>query len=523
MLKHVILALCGLLLPAVVTAVQAETVRPAAVAGFWYPGDKARLGAYVDGLLNGEDHAGGSQGQVRALIAPHAGYRYSGAVAGAAYRLLRGHKFNRVLLLGPSHHGSFHGLSIAAVTHYETPLGRIPLDLDAVRQLRASDLVTADPAAHREEHSLEMQLPLLQRALQPGWQLVPVLVGQLLPEDYPAAAELLRPLLDDNTLVVVSSDFTHYGPRFGYLPFPDDADTPARLEALDSGSLGYILDKNPQGFLDYKKRTGTTICGYQPVALLLHLLPADSEGELVTYATSGQLTGDFGNSVSYMSIVFRTPGNDASMPDPADSVELSDSDMQLLHKLASAAVEIAARPRDDATMQYLLQLEKDIPPALEEPAGVFVTLMKSGQLRGCIGSGRPVYPLYQAVVTSAIQAASSDHRYTPVQPDELEGMDIEVSVMTRPVSVDSYLDFVLGEDGIILEKDGHTALFLPEVPVKYNWNREQLLNQLAMKAGLPGVAWKEGASFKVFRTRKFSAPYEVAAHPGCCLQDFPAY
>ena len=200
MLKRVILILCGLLLPAVVTAGQPDIVRPAAVAGSWYPGDKAQLGAYVDSLLNGENHAGSTQEQVLALIAPHAGYRYSGAVAGAAYRLVRGRKFSRVLLLAPAHHVRFHGLSIADVTHYETPLGRIPLDLDAIRQLRPSSLVTAIPAAHREEHSLEMQLPLLQRALQPGWQLVPVLVGQLLQEDYPAAAEVLRPLLDDNTL-----------------------------------------------------------------------------------------------------------------------------------------------------------------------------------------------------------------------------------------------------------------------------------------------------------------------------------
>jgi len=345
MLKRVILILCGLLLPAVVTAGQPDIVRPAAVAGSWYPGDKAQLGAFVGSLLNGENHAGSTQGQVRALIAPHAGYRYSGAVAGAAYRLVRGREFSRVLLLGPAHHVRFHGLSIADVTHYETPLGRIPLDLDAIRQLRPSSLVTAIPAAHREEHSLEMQLPLLQRALQPGWQLVPVLVGQLLQEDYPAAAELLRPLLDDNTLVVVSSDFTHYGPRFGYLPFPDDKDTPARLEVLDAGSLGYILDKNPQGFLDYKNRTGTTICGYQPVALLLHLLPADSKGELVTYATSGQLTGDFENSVSYLSIVFHSPENDSILTDPADPAELSEKDMHLLHKLASAAVGMAARPQ----------------------------------------------------------------------------------------------------------------------------------------------------------------------------------
>jgi AmmeMemoRadiSam system protein B/AmmeMemoRadiSam system protein A len=512
MLKNISLIICGLMLPAFVTAGQAETVRHAAVAGSWYPGDEAQLGAYVDKLLNGESRTEGMQGPVRALISPHAGYRYSGAVAGAGYRLVRGRKFSRVLLLGPSHHTGFHGLSIADVTHYETPLGRIPLDQDAIRQLRTSSLVKTEPTAHREEHSLEMQLPLLQRALQPGWQLVPVLVGQLEPEDYRAAVELLRPLLGENTLVIVSSDFTHYGPRFGYLPFPNDKDTAARLEVLDMVGLSFIQDKDLQGFLDYKNSTGITICGYRPIALLLHLLPEDSRGELVSYATSGKLTGSYANSVSYMSIAFRAPENDADVSDPPDPVNLSDEDMQLLHKLASAAVEIAARPQDVATMQYLEQLQDKVPPELEVPTGVFVTLMKSGQLRGCIGSNGSKYPLYQAVISSGIHAASRDPRFTPVRPEELDGMDINVSVMTNPERVDSYRDFELGEDGVILEKDGHTALFLPEVPVKYHWNREQMLNQLAMKAGLPEDAWKEGASFKIFHTRKISAPYAVPEH-----------
>jgi AmmeMemoRadiSam system protein B/AmmeMemoRadiSam system protein A len=512
MLKNISLIICGLMLPAFVTAGQAETVRHAAVAGSWYPGDEAQLGAYVDKLLNGESRTEGMQGPVRALISPHAGYRYSGAVAGAGYRLVRGRKFSRVLLLGPSHHTGFHGLSIADVTHYETPLGRIPLDQDAIRQLRTSSLVKTEPTAHREEHSLEMQLPLLQRALQPGWQLVPVLVGQLEPEDYRAAAELLRPLLDENTLVIVSSDFTHYGPRFGYLPFPNDEDTADRLEELDMVGLSFILDRDPQGFLDYTNSTGITICGYRPIALLLHLLPEDSRGELVSYATSGKLTGSYANSVSYMSIAFRAPENDADVSDPPDPVNLSDEDMQLLHKLASAAVEIAARPQDVATMQYLEQLQDKVPPELEVPTGVFVTLMKSGQLRGCIGSNGSKYPLYQAVISSGIHAASRDPRFTPVRPEELDGMDINVSVMTNPERVDSYRDFELGEDGVILEKDGHTALFLPEVPVKYHWNREEMLNQLAMKAGLPEDAWKEGASFKIFHTRKISAPYAVPEH-----------
>ena len=512
MLRRLITLLCGLMLATVAMAEpvdQIETVRPAAVAGSWYPGDKEQLSAYVDDLLKGESHTDDKQGMVRAIISPHAGYRYSGAVAADGFRLVRGHAYKRVLLLGPSHYGRFHGMSIADVTHYETPLGRIPLDLSAIERLRASSLVTTNSAADREEHSLEMQLPMLQRALQPGWQLVPVLVGQLEPEDYAAAAELLRPLLDDGTVIVVSSDFTHYGPRFGYRPFPHDDDTAARLEALDYGSLGYILDKDPQGFLDYQARTGTTICGYRAIALLLHLLQDDSQGELVTYATSGKLMGDYENSVSYLSIVFRRPKNDVITAKQPESGELSVEDMHLLHKLASAAVEAAARPQEEAAMQHLEQLLQNIPPELKEPSAAFVTLFRDGQVRGCIGSTRPLYPLYQAVVSSGIHAARNDGRFTPLLPEELEGLDVEISVLTYPVSVGSYQDFVLGKEGVILEKNGRNAVFLPEVPVKYKWNREQMLNQLARKAGLPADAWKEGASFKTFRTQSFSAPYAV--------------
>jgi hypothetical protein len=356
-----------------------------------------------------------------------------------------------------------------------------------------------------------MQLPLLQRALQPGWQLVPVLVGQLSPEDYPAAAELLRPLLDDDTLVVVSSDFTHYGPRFGYRPFPNDDLTAARLEALDTGSLDAILDKDPQGFLDYKARTGITICGYEPIALLLQLLPADSHGKVVSYATSGKLTGNYENSVSYMSIVFRGPENDSATVKQPGSGEFSVEDMHLLHRLASAAVETSLKPQDEAASQRLEQLLQDIPPKLKEPAAAFVTLMNHGQVRGCIGSITPANPIYKVAVIGGLRAAR-DRRFAPLLPEELEELDVEISVLTRPESAGSWRDFVLGEEGVILEKDGHAAVFLPEVPEKYHWNREQMLSQLAQKAGLPADAWKDGARFKTFRTRTFGAPYAATGH-----------
>lgn len=513
MLNRLSLLLFGLLLVATSVTGQGDKVRPMAVAGTWYPGDEIQLTRYVDDLLQAASQTDDEQqqGAIRAIISPHAGYRYSGSVAADGYRLLRGQAYKRVLLLGPTHHGWFHGLSIADVTHYETPLGSIPLDLTAIQQLRSSSLVSADPSAHRKEHSLEMQLPFLQRTLQPGWQLVPVLVGQLEAEDYQAVAKLLQPLVNDDTLIVVSSDFTHFGLNYGYRPFPADKDTAARLESLDRGSLEFILEKDPQGFLDYKIRTGTTICGFRPIALLLHLLPADVKGRLISYTTSGALMRDYRNSVSYMSIVFRE-SNSADTEKRFNPIGLSEKNLQLLHKLASAAVEVVTKPQDEVAWQRLQKIQESVPRELKIDAGAFVTLWKDGRLRGCIGHNKDDYPLYQAMVASGINAARNDVRFLPLRPEELAGLEVEISVLTPPEQVDSYRDFIFGEEGIILEKDGHAALFLPEAAEKYSWNQEQMLKRLALKAGLSDDAWEEGASFKTFRTQTYSAPFPIWDH-----------
>jgi AmmeMemoRadiSam system protein B len=283
-----------------------DLVRPSALAGGWYPSDPETLAAYVDAALGTADPCRPC-GEIRALVVPHAGYRYSGATAAAAFALVRGRSFKRVLLLAPSHRSPFHGLSIADVTAYETPLGRVPLDREVVAGLRASPLVSADPMAHTAEHAIEIELPMLQRALAPGWRLLPILVGRMEATDYQAAADLLRPLADSETLLVVSSDFTHYGPRFGYLPFPLNEDTPDNIRSLDEGALQRIHALDATALLDYQARTGVTICGYRALALLLALLPAGAEVHRIAYATSGGMTGDFRNSVSYLGLVATSP------------------------------------------------------------------------------------------------------------------------------------------------------------------------------------------------------------------------
>lgn len=326
-----------------------ERVRPSARAGTWYPADPQVLLEQVNGLLAGVAPTA-PEGPVRALVVPHAGYSYSGPTAAAAFALVRDQTYRRVLVLAPSHRGDFHGLSIADLDAYATPLRQVPLDLESVNRLRRSSLVGADPWAHQEEHAIEIELPFLQRALTPRWTLVPILVGRLEPSDYPALADLLRPLVDGDTLVVVSSDFTHYGARFGFQPFPSGPQAPERIRALDEGAIALLIAHDGPGLLDYQARTGITICGYRPLALLLHLLPPRARVVPLAYATSGAVTGDWRSSVSYAALAVTTPTTGSTAPAPTlrAQASLTPGDLERLHGIAILGVKAAVLGQSDA-------------------------------------------------------------------------------------------------------------------------------------------------------------------------------
>jgi len=487
-----------------------DLVRPSALAGTWYPGDPKELAQRVDELLS-EAAPATPPGTIRALVVPHAGYAYSGRIAAAAFALVRGRQYRRVLLLAPSHHADFRGLSIAGVDAYSTPLGKVPLDGEAVARLRQSSLVRADPWAHQKEHAIEIELPFLQRALGSGWGLVPILVGALEPQDYPEIADLLRPLVDDETLVVVSSDFTHYGARFGYQPFPPDAQAPERILALDEGAIAQVLARDGPGLLDYQARTGITVCGIRPLALLLHLLPADARVERIAYGTSGELTGDWRSSVSYVALAV------TGSADPAETTaEAIDDigqegwtapDLEQLHRIAVLGVEAAVDGLPQSLEAEIAEVLAGLPPRLNEPAGAFVTLWSRGRLRGCVGHVPNDLPLSKAVLQSAYQAARRDHRFEPVTAAELSGLEVEINVLSVPQPIESIDAFRIGEHGITLRKGDRYALYLPEVAPHMGWDRDTTLSQLALKAGLPADGWREGATFEVFTTIEYKAPY----------------
>lgn len=521
-----VLVLLGAGLVAGAAAPAAQSVREAAVAGSWYSDRPATLAAYLDGLLDPSPRAL-DPAQLRALVLPHAGYRFSGQTAAVGLAPLHGRAYRRVVVIGPSHYSPFHGVSVADVGAYRTPLGDIALDRGAVGELRETlgggdgGLFHVDPRAHRREHSIEMTLPLLQRALRPGWQLVPVLVGQLREADYPLLAAALKPLLTDQTLLVVSSDFTHYGANFGYRPFPPDQRAAARIDELDHGAFDLMVARDWRGLLDYRRRTGITICGLNPVAVLLALLPDGARVEELAYTTSAAASGDYRHSVSYFAIAVLVdepladapgaataaaddPHGDSDDASSGTRAALTRQQLALLHRRALDGIDMAVLGVDEPTR---VPRTAALPDALTAPSGAFVTLKSNGRLRGCIGYIAPIEPMDRAVLENGFNAAGNDRRFRPVRPTELPGLEVEVSVLTPPRPIASYRDFEVGKQGIILTKDGRSAVFLPEVATEQGWTREQTLGRLSLKAGLPSDAWKDGASFEVFESQTYTAPY----------------
>jgi AmmeMemoRadiSam system protein B len=279
-------------------------VRRAAVAGMFYDSNPQRLTEEIRKYLKNA-HPENVEGEIISLISPHAGYVYSGQAAAFGYKLLEKNRLKRAVILAPTHQVGFRGVSIPDVTSYETPLGLVKLDRGACDMLRKETLFSSIPEAHSREHSLEVQLPFLQVCLGDDFTLVPMIVGQLHDRDYSVIAGSLSKIVKRGDVVIVSSDFTHQGPRFGYVPYRTDIRE--NIKKLDLGAVDLILEKDSGKFIDYIKDTGATICGRCPIGILLELLPTDAEGRLLDYYTSGDITGDERDTVSYVSLVFSSP------------------------------------------------------------------------------------------------------------------------------------------------------------------------------------------------------------------------
>ena len=489
-------------------AAEGKVVLDSALAGSWYTSDAEALRGQLRGYLQKAQSK--EHDKVIALILPHAGYRYSGAMAMAGVKTLGQRQYKRIVVMGPSHRLAMNNvLSVPDVTHYRTPLGETALDTEFISELRQHRLFVSIPTVHQQEHSVQIEVPVLQY-VQKDFQLVPIVVGRLDEAAIGEAARILRGLIDANTLVVASSDFTHYGDSFGYVPFKEEI--AENLKKLDLGAYEFIEGRDRAGFVKYCERTGATICGSMPIAVLLEMLPTDSAPVPAGYDTSGRLLGDFSSSVSYMSVAFTGEWSPAKrVIAEQGEAELSEADKKQLLLLARRSFTHYIEHKEVADAQAL---GITLTEAMKPPRATFVTLKKHGNLRGCIGELSATGPLYQSVLLNAIKSAVRDTRFAPVTQNECADLQVEISVLTPPEKVASYKDIILGKHGVILSKGVRGAVYLPQVAVEQGWGLEETLTHLSVKAGLGRDGWREGAEFEVFEAIVFGEEESAGSEKG---------
>lgn len=493
-----------------------------ATAGFgpvlsddWYPQNSSVLNRLIaDNLTYAHKNFPVAVGpdSIRALIVPHAGYKYSGQCAAATVGtlLVDGSKngyIDRVILLAPSHHQLFAGVAMPDFARYKTVLGEIPIDRASIKKLAKKGLfkVLKDPFLH--EHAIEIELPFLQQTIK-NFTLIPLIVGTVGEHDIEQIASVLAQIITDKTLIVVSSDFVHHGQGYGYEKFGHDILDQVRQ--IDSRAVQAIVAQSRDDFDRVIAQTGATICGCDPIRILLALLKAGVlgtlESRLTCYYVSPQVEASRDNllkpvadqdsrtSVSYLGLIFTTEKL-ASKP-LID--RLTGYEKRVLLALARRSIENQfAEPGKELSEEFLYPLASQ---GLSLPAGAFVTLKtKNGDLRGCIGRIETTDPLYKTVLRVARDAAFHDSRFLPVTARELADLEISISVLEPPVSIKNWRDIVIGKHGVILTHGSSSAVFLPQVAPEQGWDLPTMLSQLSLKAGLPADSWRDKtARFKVF-------------------------
>ena len=468
------------------------------LAGQWFPSGERALREEIAERCKGIEAV--RKRDVCAAVVPHAGYRYSGGVAAGVYLRIDPKRYSRVVVMGPSHYVAMHNrMSVPDATHFSTPLGELCVDTAFVARMRKLPFVTCQPEAHAREHSDQIQLPLIQACLATNLPVVCVVCGQFDATNLLSAAAAFRELLDDRTLFVASSDFTHYGANYGYVPFTKDVQK--NLETLDMGIFDLFVRNDVTGFMKHLDETGATVCGRDPLSFLLAMMPSDAKVERTAYETSGKMLHDDRNSVSYIGALVCGSWSSAAKANPAEAPQdgkLAPADCDRLLALARETIEQALKT---GAARASSAEPKELTAGMKAVRGGFVTLNERGELRGCIGEIVPRREIWKVVREQAVNAALHDPRFPPVRADELGGIDIEISILTPPRPVGSWHDIVIGTHGMVLSKAGRSAVFLPQVAPEQGWGIEETLTHLSAKAGLPSDAWRSGADFLVFEAQ----------------------
>jgi hypothetical protein len=481
------------------TTAATDGIRPPTVAGQFYPADPAALRAAIEGFLR--DALPPRPDAPAALVVPHAGYIYSGQIAADAYRQAAGAGIDTVIILGTNHtNGSFRRVSVFDGDGYRTPLGVARVDRALAAALVTEGGAVFDSTLHAREHSVEVQVPFVQH-LFPNAAIVPVVVGAPDPESCRRFGRALAAqAVGRRVLIVASSDLSHYPER--RVAAEVDRRT---LQAIAGMRADELASMEREAAASEARGVSTCACGEGPIRVAIEAARSLGalRGTVISYANSGDMPiGDPGRVVGYGAVAFSrgTAGVDAAAlspvrADPAGALDAADK--RILLRLARETITRFLRTET-------VPLPRGGSAKLLRESGAFVTLKSRGELRGCIGRIQAEGPLIRLIGMLALDSAFRDSRFKPVTADELKHLEIEVSVLTPLSSVPGPEAIQPGRDGVVLRLGARSAVFLPQVAAEQGWDRAEMLDQLAQKAGLSPGAWRDRrATFLTFRADVF--------------------
>ena len=462
-------------------------IRKPAVAGSYYPAGKEALASQINIFLSVAKEQKTDK-ELKILIVPHAGYDYSGAVAGWGFRQLEGMDYKRVILIGSSHHFLFDKIAVCNEGAWQTPLGEVEIDWEFADKLIAeSSAFQAEINFHVPEQTLEVEVPFLQTVLK-DFKIVPILLSQSTEKQLNELAGVISKNFDEDTLLIISTDLSHY----------PDYET---ANEVDKKTISSILTGDWRDFSNFTKEIMQK--GYQGLetpacssdAVKVGMMIAQNFGfdeiKLFNYQNSGDITGDYSRVVGYASIGFF--GKNSNLSDFNKAQPEAGKDQNLLN--ANQQKELLKIARE--TLESYLK-DKKIPDikigdeVLNKELGVFVTLKKDDFLRGCIGEFEPKEPLYKLVQKKVIDAAVNDPRFDPLKSNELPEIEIEISILSPQQKIDDWKKIELGKHGVVVQKGSKGGTFLPQVASESNWNLEEFLSHLCSdKAGLPANCYKD--------------------------------
>jgi AmmeMemoRadiSam system protein B/AmmeMemoRadiSam system protein A len=478
-------------------------VREPAVAGKFYPGSAAKLRLAIEKFL--QDAAPVKVKKPVAIIVPHAGYIFSGQICADGFKQIANQKYDVIVVLGTKHTNSdMEKISLYPGDGFRTPLGVAPVEKNIISLLKKADPTdcTLDKSLHESEHSVEVMVPFIQ-VVFPKAKIVPIVVGS---QDMQTCVRfgqaLAKVIKNKQALIIASSDLSHY-------PSAQDANI------MDRETLAAIAGLDPAKFRSVVQAHGdknipnlyTSACGEAPILAAIAAAKSlgATRGVVISYANSGDTSvGESARVVGYGSVVLTAEGMEKDISALTIPTPVAVSNTALTSSDKKALLAFARETISRLLLTDTVPLARGFAASLHQPRGAFVTLKKRGELRGCVGRMIGDEPLVKIVGTMAIQAAFNDGRFNPLTADELKDIEIEISVLTPMKQVAGAADIIVGRDGVLLGKDNHHAVFLPQVATEQGWNREEMLDNLCRKAGLDTGCWKEKTQFSTFQAIVFS-------------------